>query len=310
MEPSRTAKWATVLVMALATGATVWGTLTYGDVLLKLAIAYGPPGKLPQFYLWCGVAAACIAVWIVTYFLCALIQRSFNVWFGFALLPLLLLAVGGANFGPHYGPILIEELKFRWFEESDQKAILAVKEDNFGQILVNEDLCRGELEKLGFPEFMFAASLGAPHGLDRAREKIKKAGRIADDCNRRDLARIKKFRRAIAALEVSEKAKRDALAEEFVNGADSAEADRAALQKLEHELIAEYERQLDDLYASKDLWYTDGQQIVFIRKRDLTVFNAHVERANKLISEGKVLEERLRSRDKTQYVVVRKNFGL
>lgn len=290
----RTAKWLTVLVMALVTGATVWATLTYGDVLLKLAIAYGPPDKLPQFYLWCALAAVCIAVWIATYFVCAAIQRSFNVWFGFGLLPVLLLAVGGANFGPHYAPEIWNELHYRWFEEADHKALAAVEEDNITAVIVNDDLCKGELEKLGYPEFMFAASLGAPHGLERARDKIKTARTIAVACQQRDKDRLTKFRAAIEALDISPKLKAQAIAAAFGEGQDSVEPDRIRLRQMELNLIDEFEAMLDDLAAHQGLWYAADNQIIFVRQRDLASFNAHVETARKLIAESDTVFARQR----------------
>lgn len=256
-------------------------------------------------YLWGALVALCIAAWIVTYLICALIQRSFNVWGGFGLLPILLLAVGGCNFGPHYGPQVWADLHYKLFEESDQKAIVAVKEDNLTQLIVNNDVCRAELKKLGFPDFMLAYNLGAPHGLETAREKIKQARVVVLNCQTRDNARVEKFRQSILALDVSEKAKREALAIEFGSGSDSAEADRIRLRQLDSQLIDEFEAVLNDLAASKGAWYASSNKILFGRQRDLDKFNAHLTKVRKLIEDGDAVYLRLRSRDKTRYVVVR-----
>ena len=300
-EPSRLVKWLIVVVMLVVTAATVWGTLTYGNALMTLAVTYGPPDQLPQMYLWGALVAVCLVAWIATYMLCALIQRSLSVWGGFSLLPLLLLAVIGFNFGPHYGPQMWADLHYKLFEESDQKAITAVKEDNLTQIIVNADMCRAEMKKLGFPEFMFVYNLAAPHGLETARDKIKKARAIVLNCQARDNVRVEKFRHDIQALDVAEKAKAEALAIEFGSGA---EADRARIRQLETQLIDEFEAVLDDLAAAKDRWYVSGGQLVFIRQRDLDRFNAHISKIRRLAAQADDAYVRMRSRDKTHYVVV------
>lgn len=312
MEPSRIAKWLTVVVMAIAVAATAYGTLIYGDGLMRLAVAYGPPGYLPQMYLWGAVVSAAIAAWIVTYLLCALIQRSLNVWNGFNLLPVLLLAVIGVNFGPHYAPQIWADLHYRWFEEADQKALAAVEGDNLSQIVVNNDRCRDELQKLGFPEFMFVASLGAPHGLDRARTKIKTARSIVLECQKRDGERLAKYRAGIEALAIDDKLKAQVLAAEFGDGPGSAASDRRRIRQLELQLIDEFEAMLNDLAAGDRLWYASSNQIIFVRRHDLDVFNAHGEKAKKLINEANALFAQAQERDraKTREIHSRQQKGL
>jgi hypothetical protein len=135
-------------------------------------------------------------------------------------------------------------------------------------------------------------SLGEPRGLQVAREKLKKARAVVQSCQARDAAQTAKFRQTIEGLRMTAHAKRDAVE----NSKDSAEAGRDRLRQIDFELIAEYERTLDDLAASKAGWYAEGYHLAFYRKHDLDTFTAHQTKTKKLSDEREAVTERLWAR--------------
>jgi hypothetical protein len=273
--------------MLVVTIATVAGTLRYGPALQKLGAAYGPAGHPPQMYLWGAIVVVCIAVWMAAYGLCAVIQRSVDVWQGFNLLPALLLTVIAANFAPQFANML----GFHW-TEADPQAIQAAIDDNTAQIIMDDGACQADLENLGFPKFMRPFSLGAPNGLRQAREKLKKARAIEQACRERDEAHAARFRQAVEALGASPQTAQDASA-----GAD---ADRSRLRQIETDQMAEYERMLDDLAASKAGWYAESYQMAFYNKRDLKLFKAHAAKAALMNAEHEAVSRRLWARNPSQ----------
>lgn len=283
---SRSQKWLTIAVMLIVVAGTVYGTLVYSPDLQELGEAYGPAGHAPRMYLWGAEIVVCIGIWVAAYLVCALIQRSLDVWQGFNLLPVLLLAVIAANFGPQFA----ELAGYHWSPISDYQSLRALKEDNVAAVIVNNNACQAELEQLGYPKFMRPFSLGEPRGLQIARGKLKKARTVVQACQARDAAQAAKFRQAVNALRMTAHAKREALAD------GSADADGARLRQIDFQLLAEYERTIDDLAASKAGWYAEGYHLAFYRKRDLDTFTAHEMKAKKLTDERAAVIERLWAR--------------
>lgn len=289
---SRGQKWLTVIVMLIAAVATVYGTLTYSPELQELGRSYGPAGHVPRIYLWGAEIAVCLAVWALTYLVCAAIQRSFDVWQGFNFLPVLLLAVIGLNFGPQY-------FGYKGLQRSGPAAIRALTDDNVTQIILNNNACEADLDRVGFPKFMRVFALGAQNGLPKARAAIKQARAVADGCQQRDAAQAAKFRQAVEALNITARDRQAVLAE-LDGNKDGAEADRRRLRQIETELLDEFQREVDDLAASKAGWYAASFDMVFYDKHDLKRFKAHVAKAKELLAERQTVSNRLWSRDITR----------
>ncbi len=218
----------------------------------------------------------------------ALMFTQFHVALIVRVLPVLLLAVIAANFGPQFA----ELAGYHWSPISDYQSLRALKEDNVAAVIVNNNACQAELEQLGYPKFMRPFSLGEPRGLQIARGKLKKARMVVQACQARDAAQAAKFRQAVNALRMTAHAKREALA----SSKDSAEADVARLRQIDLKLLSEYERTIDDLAASKAGWYAEGYHLAFYRKRDLDTFTAHELKAKKLADEREAVTERLWAR--------------
>lgn len=285
---SRSQKWLSIVVMLAVVAGAVYGTLVYSPDLQELGEAYGPAGHAPQMYLWGADIVVCIGIWVATYLVCAVIQRSLDVWQGFNLLPVLLLAVLGANFAPQ----LAEMAGYHWSPVSGYQTLRALKQDNVASIIENDNACQAELDRLGYPKFMRPFSLGETRGPQAAREKLKKTRAVLQACEQRDAAQAAKFQQAVEGLRMTAHAKRETLA----TGKDSADTDRTRLRQIDVELIAEYERTLDDLAASKAGWYAEGYHLAFYRKRDLDTFTAHEMAAKKLTDERAAVTERLWAR--------------
>lgn len=283
---SHSQKWLTLAVMLLVTAATVYGTLHYGAQLQELGRSYGPAGHPPRMYRWGAEIVVCIAVWLAAYLLCAAIQRTMDVWQGFNLLPVLLLAVIAVNFGPQ----LAQRVGIDWPVEVDRQTVQSLENDYVAQLAMDNNACQAEFAQLEFPKFMRPVSLGTPKGPKSARTKLQAARVVEQSCQNRDQAEAAKFRASVAALHADTATTQQVLDDVAKNGV---ETNLRQLRQIESDLLAEYERMLDDLAASKAGWYADGYDMAFYNKRDLHLFRSHVAKVKKLTDDRDAVNRKL-----------------
>lgn len=299
LSPAR--KWASLLLMTLAMVAAGAWIVTHASYVERDAAAHG--FTYSTAYVWTAgnalVAAAVAGV--VALFVCALVQRSVSVWGGGPFLACIAVTSIATAFAVPEVPGAIAYVQYNYLRSAGEKGLEKAREANVSRIVQNNLDCSNELDALGFPEFLHAASLGAPHGLENARVKIGKARAILVTCEARDTARVVDFRKAVAALDLPPARKAEALSAV----GDEAETLRKRLYLVVRTIIDEAEGTLSWLADRRGRWTTDGDKVMFYDRDDLEAFLVRANTLKTLAEEGQTLDRKLKAldKDKTRYTI-------
>jgi hypothetical protein len=304
-ETSRAQKWASLVVMTIAIVAAGAWIVMHGADIQSAAAAHGFGPSTA--YAWVGGTALVVAAaaGAAALFVCGLIQMSASVWGGGPFLAFIAAASLITAFAAPEVPGTIAYVEYHYLRSAGEKGLEAAREANVARIVQNNLDCNRDLDVLGFPDFLHPASLGAPHGLENARAKIKKARAILVVCLRNDNNRIRDFRKTVAALDLSEARKAEALS--AVD--DKAEPIRKRLYGVAYAIVDEAEAMLTWLAQRRAHWTTDADKLMFYDRKDLEAYRVRAIRLKALADEGKALSDTLNAldKDKTGYAVLIKN---
>ena len=288
-EPSAAQKWATVIVMAAVAAAVATGVFTHIGLLRQSAAENGFGQSISYAWVAGAILVTAFVAWLGTLLVCGLIQRSSSVWLGgpfFGVLAIVGLTAGFA--GPEV-PDTLAQIHYRWLRTPAEKTLEATRQTFATQTLNDRLRCDLDMGRLGFPDFLHPASLGAPKGFERARDKIKKARDIAHACQDRDASRIAAYRKTLAGLDVPPAAKAEAEA----LASPSQDADRAQVYADMNAIINEAETTLDDLAQHRSRWYTDADRLMFYNQNDLKTFQLHAQVIESLARDAEPLDQKL-----------------
>lgn len=283
-ELSRGQKVMTIVIMTLAVGGmSVWSVLSLPEVL-RQAVAYGADQGSLFAWITGYLLLICVIAWLITSAICAAIQRSREVWGKTWFLVSLLVTVVAANSAVIYGPQLLHD--------SDQKTLNALMDQTQHKMTADIDAYQSELKALGYPGFLQPPSLGAPHGLEHAQEKLKKARAITQRYSSRSEQFFRDTRHQIETLDISEVNKIQALAQFDQRNQRTAEY-RIRGWQIQDAMMAEYQAMLDDLAKSKKHWMAMGIELMFQRQEDLDTFNHHLKVTAELAGQASQTRQQL-----------------
>jgi hypothetical protein len=288
-EFSRSKKWLSGIAMLIAMVATI--SWSFDDLLKSIGQHHWAPLS-PEALADATVSAVMggFLAWLIACAICGLIPPRLKLWRAGTFL----LIIIGTTFAVN---LAVLSTLPSGPNPREVAAFENVIEDIKSKVIADREAYLTELYALGYPEFLHPASLGAPNGLERAQEKIKKARAIVRKYRTRNDARLAEFHTGIEKLNIQDETKKQVLAG-YGAGLKKISTDRLKYWDLQDGMMAEYEAMLDDLSESRDNWKTDGDKILFYRQHDLDLFNSHMQTAAKLEKEVKALADKFAAEHK------------